>query len=278
MLTGRSAADKPASRTPRDGRRPRGKVIERDITIVIPAYNEEHRLPATLDRLMAELPSVCSGSWEVLVSDDGSTDGTGELLRDRGADPRLRVVSTPVNRGKGAALVAGALAARHPLVLFLDADLPVPIPTIAELAAAADGAELVVGSRRMPGASLDPPQPLVRRVGGRLFRAAISVLGYDATSDPQCGVKVLRKDQLAPLLAEVTCRGFAFDVELIERARRAGLRVSELPVAWRHVEGSSLRPVRDAVATLVELARLRGALRSAPAPVSGRGSLTVRDH
>lgn len=235
-------------------------MIDEGITIVIPAYDEERRLPATLDRLVAELPSVCAGAWEVVVSDDGSSDRTVEVARDRAARGPVRVLPNPVNRGKGAALLTGALDAAHPVVVFLDADLPVPIPLVARIAERTREADLVVGSRRLPGASFDPPQPLVRRVGGRLFRSAVAALGYDATSDPQCGVKALRRDRLAPILAAMTCAGFGFDVELIERTRRAGLDVSELPVQWRHVDGSSLRPTRDALRTLRELVHLRGSL------------------
>lgn len=242
--------------------------IDADVTIVIPAYNEEHRLPATLDRLVAELPSACRGAWEIVVSDDGSEDGTAAVVRGRGGDPRLRLVSSTSNLGKGAALLAGIRAAAHPWVVLLDADLPVSVGTIGELLATAEGADLVVGSRRIAGAAFDPPQPLVRRVGGRLFRLSVSLLGYDVTSDPQCGVKLLHRDHVLPLLDDVSCTGFGFDVELIERAQRSHLEVRELPVTWRHVEGSSLRPVRDAVRTLVELARLRSRLaRPEPAVV-----------
>lgn len=231
---------------------------------MIPAFNEQHRLPATLKQLVAEMPRVGTGRWEIVVSDDGSRDRTVDSVR-RLDDPRVRVIGNPSNRGKGAALRAGAFAASYPLVVFLDADLPVPVSTIAAMVALSPEAELVVGSRRLPGASFHPPQPLARRLGGRGFRLVVSALGYRVTSDPQCGVKLLRRDAMAPVLREMTCDGFGFDVELIERVRRVNLRVAELPVAWSHVEGSSLRPVRDAARTLIELAKLRAGLeRSAP--------------
>jgi dolichyl-phosphate beta-glucosyltransferase len=235
-----------------------GSDIDTDVSIVVPAYNEQDRLPATLDRLERELPEVLPGAWEIVVSDDGSTDGTRGIVEARSADPRIRLVSNNVNRGKGAALLAGALAATHRWVLFLDADLPVPVATIPRMIDFGAEADLVVGSRRLPGATFDPPQPLFRRLGGAGFRAAVALLGYEITSDPQCGVKLLRNDRLAPVLAQLECTGFAFDVELIVRARRNGCAVTELPVAWSHVEGSSLRPIRDAMTTLLELTQLRG--------------------
>lgn len=250
------------------GRRARkGFDIDADISIVIPTFNEALRLPPTLDRLLSGLPTVCSGTWEIIVSDDGSTDGTADVARGFAAGVPLRVIGDGVKRGKGAALRRGALTARHALVLFVDADLPVPLGTIPSMVALlADGdADLVVGSRRLSGASFDPPQPLPRRIGGKVFRSAIATMGYDVTSDPQCGVKLLRREPLAGLLADVTCEGFGFDVELIESVRRSGARVVELPVAWSHVPGSSLRPVRDAVVTLRELFRLRQQVRTGSA-------------
>lgn len=237
-----------------------GGHIDTDMTIVIPAFNEEHRLPGTLDRLLAELPGELGGSWEIVVSDDGSQDATMQVVADH-SDRRLRTVSAPSNAGKGAALLRGARSARYPLVAFLDADLPVPVSTLAVMATRMGSADLVVGSRCLPGSTFESPQPLARRVGGRLFRTAISLMRYDVTSDPQCGVKMLRRDAVVPLLDPPSCEGFGFDVELIVRARSAGLRIEELPVQWRHVEGSSLRPVRDGAATLRELAVQRSSIK-----------------
>lgn len=231
------------------------------VTVVIPAYNEAHRLPATLDRLVAELPSAFGDRWDVVVADDGSTDATSEVVAQRSErHPSLRTVRSAVNQGKGAALLAGARAASFPLVVFLDADLPVSVPTIERMVRRAASVDLVVGSRCLPGARFDPPQPVLRRVGGRGFRSAVRLFGYDTTSDPQCGAKVLRMSSLRPVLDQITIAGFAFDVELIVRTRRSGLQVAELPVTWRHVDGSSLRPVRDAASMLADLARLRGRL------------------
>ena len=221
-----------------------------------------------MDEIGAGDPGHLAGEWEIIVVDDGSPDATASVARARSEDPRVKVVSLTENRGKGAALVEGAGRATYPWTLFLDADLPVPVESLPNVLAAGHDADLVLGSRRFDGATVNPPQPLPRRLGGAAFRMAITALGYPITTDPQCGIKLLRTRTLAPILEAITCAGFAFDVELIERARRAGLVVVEVPVTWRHVPGSSLRPVRDAVATFVELAQLRGRLEPAAVTVS----------
>lgn len=226
------------------------------LTVVVPAYDEESRLPQTLEAMVAGL-SAESVEWEIVVSDDGSTDATADIARGWSQQWPVRLVSSPANRGKGAAIAAGIEAASHAVVVAVDADLPVSVPTMMDLARATLAAPLVVGSRRLPGSSVDPPQPVVRRVGGRLFRGAVAFMGYQCTSDPQCGVKALRRDELAAVLRSVRCSGFGFDVELIVRTQNAGFTVAELPVAWRHVEGSSLRPFRDAARTMAELAVAR---------------------
>jgi glycosyltransferase involved in cell wall biosynthesis len=245
------------------------------VSIVIPALNEANRLPQTLDVLCNGLPALLGDAWEIVVVDDGSTDDTAGVVQRRARHSAVRLISFGENRGKGAALRQGAISATRPLVLFLDADLPVRVETIAEFARLGEHADLVVGSRRLPGASFDPPQPLTRRLGGAGFRAAVALLGYEVTSDPQCGIKLLRTEAFAGVLPQLTCERFSFDVELIERARRAGLRIDEIPVTWRHVEGSTLRPLPDAVATLRDLVRLRRRLLRRPAPSTAERAVVV---
>lgn len=232
------------------------------ISVVIPAFNEVERLPPTLDRLVAELDGLV-GDWQVVVSDDGSTDSTVEVALARAREEhRIVVVTCPVNRGKGAALVEGFAAATAPVVVFLDADLPVEPSALLPLVAAAESAEVVVGSRRMAGSSFTAHQPWARRVGGGLFLRTVAALGLRTTSDPQCGVKVLRRLPTAEVLRATTSTGYAFDIELLTRARNAGLRIAERPVRWHHVDGSRVRPVRDGASTLVALIRLRARLRA----------------
>ena len=234
-----------------------------NVSVVIPAFNEALRLPPTLRELSFGLNRHFDGDYEVIVSDDGSTDDTSSVVTERAADDhRIRLVRSAIHLGKGYALCAGFADSAGEAVAFLDADLPVDVSTLAAMIARLDDADLVVGSRHMAGSSFVTPQPLGRRAGGRGFRAAVSLLGLRSVSDPQCGAKVLRRSSTETIVAACTTDRFAFDIELIERCRGADLRVIEHPVAWRHVPGSSLRPARDAVGTLFDLHALRRQFRS----------------
>lgn len=243
--------------------------IDRSISIVLPAFNEEQRLPRTLDRLAAWAGSGVD-PVEVIVVDDGSTDGTADLVAARSAsDPSVRLVSMERNLGKGAALARGFGAATQEFVLFLDADLPVPTTTIDMLLDLAGDVDLVLGSRRESGSSFVSGQPLPRRIGGWGFRRAATLLGYRLTSDPQCGIKLLRRQAMSDVVTDCVSPRFAFDIEMITRSQRRGVAWRETAVEWEHVPGSSLRPVRDAVTTLRDLVVLRRrlSLRSTPTQV-----------
>lgn len=229
------------------------------LTIVVPTFNEERRLPptlATLHRWLAD--GAVPGLERIVVSDDGSVDGTADLVHAASrTDPRILLDVAPVNRGKGAALRRGFRAATTDLVAFVDADLPVPLESLTDLLATAERSDLVAGTRTAAGSRFVRPQPIVRRLGGRAFVAAAALLGFRQVSDPQCGVKVLRRETMGPVVERCRCDRFAFDIELVTLAAEAGLSVTERPVVWIHVDGSTVRPLRDAAITLRELVSLR---------------------
>lgn len=229
----------------------------RDITVVLPVYNEAARLPATLRRLSVEAAARPDWHLQLVVADDGSTDGCGDIARSWSNYPRPEVVSCGRHRGKGAALKVGASRANAPIVAFLDADMPVSLDSVLDMAGTTAEADLVLGSRRLPGAVVRPRQPPLRRVGSVGFLWAVRTFGYVAASDPQCGVKVYRRSPMASVLEATSIERFGFDIELISRARQCGMRVVEVPVNWRHAPGSTLRPFRDGITTLGDLWRLR---------------------
>ena len=234
------------------------------LSVVIPAYNEARALPAHLARLRPVLDGLAPGAWEVLVVDDGSTDGTAEVAAGLGAPPQIRVVRAPVNRGKGAALRLGLAASLGELVLTCDADMATPPEQLpAFLEAARGGADLVIGNRRSKAARIERPQPWVRRTLGAGYQRLCRRLTGVALDDYNCGFKLFRGEAGRALLAATRTDGWAIDVESLALASRWGLRVVEQPVVWRSGEGSAVRLRRDVVETLVALVRIRWGLRRA---------------
>jgi dolichyl-phosphate beta-glucosyltransferase len=229
------------------------------ISVVVPCFNEERRIGPTAARIVAFLEKR-PRPWELVVVDDGSPDGTSGVIRDRFAkSPSVRVVRYDVNHGKGFAVREGVLASRGDVVLFTDADLSTPIEELDGLERkAAEGFDLVVASRVVPGARIVTPQPARRRFSGLVFRTLVQGLGLCAVQDTQCGFKLLRRDTVAPVLRAIETGGFAFDVELIARCERAGLRVAEVPVEWRDdAAGSKVRLFPDAFHMAADLVRMR---------------------
>ena len=195
-----------------------------DLSVVVPAYNEARRLGSTLDRVVEYLESR-RVSHEVLVVDDGSTDGTAALVEAHpGAGVRL--VRQPENRGKGAALRRGVAESRGRRVLLCDADLSTPIEELPALERRLDaGAGVAIGSRGVEGSDVRRHQPVYRELMGKAFNRFVRLLGVRGLADTQCGFKLLDGEVARSLFPEVRTEGFAFDVELLWLARRRGHRV-----------------------------------------------------
>jgi dolichyl-phosphate beta-glucosyltransferase len=227
-------------------------------SVVIPCYNEERRILPTLERVASFLDGR-QQPWEVVVVDDGSSDRTSACVRERfGKRSEVRVQRNESNHGKGFAVREGVLASRGDRVLFSDADLSTPIAELAKLERHADaGIDVVVGSRVAPGSRILTPQPFPRRFSGALFRSFVRAFGLTAVRDTQCGFKLLRRVAAEPILQRVATEGFAFDVELLARAERAGLRVAEVGVDWSDATGTKVRFFPDAWHMAVDLLRIR---------------------
>jgi dolichyl-phosphate beta-glucosyltransferase len=222
------------------------------LSVVIPAYNEEHRLGPTVTRIREHL-AARGGDCEVIVVDDGSTDRTAAIARASGA----RLIEQDRNRGKGAAVRAGVLAARRDRVLFSDADLATPIEELAKLEAALDGgADVAIASRAMPDSDIRTRQHPIRELMGRTFNVMVRTLLLGGIRDTQCGFKLFRRDVGHDLFGRATVDGFAFDVEVLWLAR-GHYRVVEVPVVWHHVEESKVSPGTDAIRMFADVVRLR---------------------
>ncbi|MFJ2564919.1 MULTISPECIES: glycosyltransferase [unclassified Streptomyces] len=229
-----------------------------DLSVVIPAYNEERRLGPTLDAVTAYLAEHEDrfGSWEVVVADDGSTDGTGGLVTDR-RDPRVRLVAGDRNRGKGHALRLGVAATHGRRVLVTDADLAAPIEELEQLdKALGEGGAAAIGSRSVPGATIARRQHRVRELLGRAGNFLIRRVAVPGIRDTQCGFKLFEGDQAREAFAASRLSGWGIDVEVLQHFRRRDWPVAEVPVRWAHQSGSKVAPL-DYLRVLAELGRLK---------------------
>lgn len=230
-------------------------------SIVIPAFNEAGRISGSLHATLEYLRRASPES-ELIVVNDGSTDATSEIVRDAfsAAGPiKTRLIEHYPNRGKGAAVRAGLLAATTPVGLFSDADLSTPIddaPRLVEPIAAGE-VDVAFGSRALDRRLIGQHQPWRREQGGRVFNLVVRVATGLPFWDTQCGFKAFRLDVCRPILEKAQTAGFGFDVELLFLAWRAKLRMREVPVHWNHNEGSKVSFFRDSLRMLGEVVALR---------------------
>lgn len=231
----------------------------RSLSIIVPAYNEERRLPTTLAALADYVRSVRL-DVEIVVVDNGSQDGTSARVMEAAADvPFIRLIRSPVNSGKGGAILSGMRSVRKEAVLYTDADLSTPIGELDRLWERYDaGYDVVIASRRMKDSRITRPQPVRRRIAGRVFNGLVRLLCVRGYADTQCGFKLFRRTALDAILPRLRTSGFAIDVEILLRARERGLRVAEVGVAWNDSPGSRVRLLRHGTRMLAELLRMRG--------------------
>lgn len=229
------------------------------VSIVLPAYNEADRLSPALDELFGWLrsPAATGYSFDVLVVDDGSSDGTADLVRARpeaAGDPSIDVplrLMTIEHSGKGSAVRAGMLAADGDLIVFADADMATPPDQLPKLLNALERGDVVLGSRIQPdGSDMRATQPRLRRLLGRLFHLLASAWVVGPVQDTQCGFKGFTRAAARDVFTRQRIRSIVFDVEVIYLARRLGYRISVVPIQWTDRRGSRLH-ARPGVALVV---------------------------
>ena len=227
------------------------------VSLVIPAWNEAARLPATLASIGAYLASAGEADWEVLVVDDGSTDAT--VAAAEGAAAALgvpcAVVATGKNRGKGAAIREGVRRSRGDRVLVSDADLSTPIEEWTKLRDAR--VPVAIGSRALDEATVRRPQAWYRRSLGKLFNRLVRALSVPGIRDTQCGFKLFDGATARALFGEARIDRFAWDVEILALARARGIAIAEIPVLWFNSPESKVSVARDLWPTLRDLVRIR---------------------
>jgi glycosyltransferase involved in cell wall biosynthesis len=227
-------------------------------SIVIPAFNESARLPATLQSVQ---DCIRARGWdaEVIVVNDGSTDATVEVVRKfAAAAPEIRLLENPGNRGKGYSVRAGMLDARGQVVLFTDADLSAPIEEAEQLFAAIEqGADVAIGSRWLGSSRQTQSQPLYRQFFGRCFNAVTRAVMRLPFADTQCGLKAFTREAAQTVFQLQTIERWGFDPEILFIALKRGFSVREVPIRWAHDDRTRLSYLRDGIKMLQEIAQIR---------------------
>lgn len=237
--------------------------MTRSLSIIIPAWNERVRLPDTLRRVEEYLHTPCNNAdtWihEVIVVDDGSTDGTAEAVNAIAEqNPHIRLLQNPGNRGKGYSVRHGMLKARGEWRLFTDADLSTPIEELEKLwCAVAQGKDVIaIGSRALDRSLIGVHQPGMRETFGRMFNGVMRAAVGLPIADTQCGFKLFRGDVAQEVFSRQTLDRFGFDVEVLFIAFKRGYGIAEIPVRWNHVEGSKVNML-NGLHAFGELAQVR---------------------
>jgi dolichyl-phosphate beta-glucosyltransferase len=236
----------------------KGTDLEPIYSIVIPAYNEEARIGATLERVLS---FVHEQGWdaEIIVVNDGSRDKTSEVVQSFAAkDPILRLAENPGNRGKGYSVRHGILQARGRIVLFSDADLSSPIEESLKLFAALDaGADIAIGSRWLQAELQTQRQPLHRQLFGRIFNLLLRITLGLQFADTQCGFKAFKRAAAQAIFPWQKIERWGFDPEILFLARKFGFEVTEVPVHWGHSGGARINPFIDGARMFQEMLRVR---------------------
>jgi dolichyl-phosphate beta-glucosyltransferase len=227
------------------------------ISIVIPAFNESRRIADSLGKLRQFLGTTPL-SFEILVVDDGSTDGTGGIVRGFEHEG-VRLIHHAENRGKGYSVRTGMLEAIGTYVLFTDADLSTPIEELHKLydVAEKDSADIVIGSRALDRRYIERHQSRFRETSGIVFNRLVRIVLGLKLHDTQCGFKLFHRDRTRSIFEQQTIDGFGFDPEILFLAARRRLHIREVSVRWSHADDTKVRVIRDGLRMIADLARIR---------------------
>ncbi len=231
---------------------------EKYLSIIIPAYNEEKRLGKTLETILDYLAGQ-KHSYEIIIIDDGSADGTIETTRKLiENNNNIKIIKNEKNMGKGYSVKRGMLEATGRYILFSDADLSTPVEETKKLLGALEsGFDVAIGSRSMKESEIIVHQPLYREIMGKLFNKFVKIFVMSEFIDTQCGFKLFRKDAAKKVFKQQILEGFSFDVEILYLSIRNGFKVKEVPVKWFNSPQSKVTPVKSSFRMFMDILRIK---------------------
>ncbi|MCK4548057.1 MAG: glycosyltransferase family 2 protein [Candidatus Eisenbacteria sp.] len=251
---------------------PQGATVRKPyLSVVLPAYDEEERLGVSLPRILEYL-STRNWSFEILVVDDGSSDRTSDVARDRLNGIPHKILRNDPNRGKGYSVKRGVLEASGRYVLFSDTDLSTPIQEVEKLIQALEtGADVAIGSRALKDSRIERHQPWCREILGKIFNRFLRMLVMRDLHDTQCGFKCFRQEVIQPVFSRQTLDGWAFDVEVLYVARKLGYHIAEVPVRWINSDVTKVNPLSDGMKMVWDAWRVRRIHADLSTPASLQG-------
>jgi dolichyl-phosphate beta-glucosyltransferase len=229
-----------------------------ELSIVIPAYNEEKRIGSTLEKISLYL-SGKSFSSEIIVVNDGSSDSTSSVLEGyKNKIPQLSIIHNNPNRGKGYSVKKGILQAKGRYIIFSDADMSTPVEEADRfMSAFHEGIDLAIGSRHVAGAEIKVKQPLYRHLMGRFFNLFVRIIALPSISDSQCGFKGFSRECAFCVFQKINTFGYSFDVEVIYLAHKFGFNLKEIPVVWMDSPSSRINPLTDPLNMFIDVIKIR---------------------
>ncbi len=227
-----------------------------DLSLIIPAFNEEARIEASLKNALEFFDSK-SFSYEILVVDDGSSDRTIEVV-SKFESPNLKLIAQPKNKGKGAAVTRGMLEANGKIRVFSDADFSTPVAEIEKVITAMSlGTEVFIGSRALDYTMIKKHQPAYREFMGKTFNKLVQLFLISGIKDTQCGFKGFTAKAALEIFSRMKIEGFGFDLEIIYLADKLGFHISEVPVEWYNDERSTVNPIKDSITMFFDIFKVK---------------------
>ena len=226
-----------------------------EISVIIPAYNEEKRIEPTLKKVINYLDNNFD-KYEIIVVDDGSTDNTYKIV-SRYKKNNVKILRNEINKGKGYSVKRGILNVKYSLVLFSDSDLATPIEELEKFINYIKTYDIIIASRNLKESDIKIKQPMYRQLMGKTFPLLVNLIALRGFKDTQCGFKLFKTDVAKKIVSLQTFERFSFDVEILFIAKKLRYKIKEAPVIWIDKEGSKVNPIKDSIKMLIDLFKIR---------------------